>query len=323
MMYENKSQINRIVSHSLKSGNMVSDSVVSIQDNNKSWTFLPNSTPIQNVLFKPLFKIKKMVRRTLYTIKSESTIMYWSAAIMLLFFVGCFVGLLIDDRTLMGVNVWIKPLKFSISIGVYLLTVGYLVTKYPYSRKKKNIINHITAWMLVVEMGIIALQAYRGVQSHYNTSTPFDAILFMAMGVLTGTVVLIMALFIIDTIRLKLKTGKAMQWAILLGWCVIFFGSWVGGQMIAQLSHNIGVASGGAGLPLVNWSTIGGDLRIAHFFGLHGIQIIPFFGFWVSRKWKSSDRKQIIAVTLFALAYALWIGFTFYQAKQGMALIAQ
>ena len=131
-----------------------------------------------------------------------------------------------------------------------------------------------------------------------------------------------MALFIFDTVRLKLKTTKSIQWAILLGWLVVFFGSWVGGQMIGQLSNSVGVADGGAGLPLVNWSTDGGDLRIAHFFGLHGIQIIPLFALWVSDTWNSTNKNQIIAITVFGLLFASWIGFIFYQAEQGMPLIA-
>ena len=114
-----------------------------------------------------------------------------------------------------------------------------------------------------------------------------------------------------------------MQWAILLGWLFIFFGSWVGGQMIGQLGHTIGEGDGGAGLPLVNWSTIAGDLRIAHFFALHGLQIIPLFAVGVSSKWNFSMRNNIILVTIFSLIFASWIGFIFYQAKQGIPLIAQ
>ena len=91
--------------------------------------------------------------------------------------------------------------------------------------------------------------------------------------------------------------------------------------MISQLSHNVAVADGGAGLPLVNWSTVGGDLRIAHFFGLHGIQIIPLFAWWLSKKWKAAQTKQIVVVIAFGLLYAAWIGHTFYQAKQGIPLI--
>ena len=158
-------------------------------------------------------------------------------------------------------------------------------------------------------------------QSHYNRSNSFDSLIYTAMGILIAINVLIMALFIFDTIRLKLKTPRLLQWAILLGWLILFFGSLVGGLMISKMSHNIGIEDGGPGLPLVNWSTIAGDLRVAHFFGLHGLQIIPIFGLLIFNKWKTTIRNQIIIVTIFGLVYALWIGYTFYQAKQGLPFI--
>ena len=265
--------------------------------------------------------IRKLTSQLLGTVRKYSPVLFWIVMTSFILALICFVGLIIDDRTLMGVNVWLKPLKFSISTGIYVLTLGYLITLYPYSNRKKRIINGIVSWTMIVELGIIVYQGARGVQSHYNMSSAFDGILYGSMGILVGVNVIIMFLFIIDTIRLKLKTEKSIQWAILIGWLVVFFGSWVGGQMIGQLAHSVGVADGGAGIPLLNWSTIAGDLRVAHFFGLHGIQIIPLFALWLVKKWKAPSRKQIIAVTFFGLFYAAWIGYTFYQAKQGMALI--
>ncbi|RRQ47524.1 hypothetical protein DZC72_17470 [Maribacter algicola] len=262
------------------------------------------------------------LKRLFLIVKDQSPIVYWVAIIISLLGLGCVFGLFIDDRTLLGVNVWLKPLKFSISIAIYLITVGYLITKYPYSNKKKAIINHITAWTLLLEFLIIFYQGSKGVQSHYNMATPFDGILFMFMGVFVGINVLTMVLFVADTLRLKLKVTRPVQWAIFLGWLIVLLGSWIGGQMISQLGHSVGVVDGEKGLPFVNWSVKGGDLRVAHFFALHSIQIIPLFAMWMGHKRKLRHRTQILIVTVFAFMLALMIGYVFYQAKQGIPFVA-
>ena len=263
----------------------------------------------------------RYIRSVKTILKEQSPFLYYVVLIHLLLMIPCMIGMVVDERTLIGINVWTKPLKFAISGLIYIATVGFLVTLYPYSPRKKSIISNTVAATMLIELLIIVMQGARGVRSHYNMESALDGILFALMGIFVGINVLIMALFIFDTIRKKLNTTKAIQWSILLGWLVVFFGSWIGGQMIGQMAHNVGVADGGAGLPLVNWSTVAGDLRVAHFFGLHGLQVIPLFAFVISKKWKDADTKQIIIVTIFGLLYASWIGYTFYQAKQGMPFI--
>lgn len=263
----------------------------------------------------------KHLKSIIHTVKKESPILFTIVVIHLIGAMICIGGLFIDERTLMGINVWVKPLKFCVSGAIYIFTVGFLMTIYPYSQKKKNILNNIVSWTLLLEIGIIVYQAARGVRSHYNQESLFDGLLFAAMGILIAINVLLMILFAFDALRLKLKTTKSIQIAMLLGWILVIVGSWVGGQMISQMSHTVGVADGGEGLPLVNWSTVAGDLRIAHFFGLHSIQIIPLFAWILAKKWKASNKYQIITVLIFGLLYAAWIGHMFYQAKQGLPLL--
>lgn len=262
-----------------------------------------------------------LLKQALREVRQESPKLYWIGMINLIGALVCIPLLFIDDRTLMGVNIWIKPLKFLISVGIYILTVGYYITFYPFSRIKKHIIRNIVAWTLLVENTIVVTQATRGVQSHYNTSTALDGILFGMMGILIAINVMVMAFFVIETIRLKLKVSRPIQWAILAGWLITIFGSWIGGQMIGQMAHNVGIEDGGPGLPLLNWSTVAGDLRVGHFFGLHGLQIVPLFAFLIHRYLDWSKSKQTIAVLLFALLYFLGIAATFYQAAQGQPLI--
>ncbi len=264
----------------------------------------------------------KQLRHVIRTVRSESPILFTIAMFHFLGALICIGGLLIDERTLMGVNVWLKPLKFSISVGIYILTVGFLTTLYPFSNLKRNIINNIVSFTLLLEVGIICFQGARGVQSHYNQSSLFDGILFGMMGLLIAINVLVMAFLAIETLRLKMKVPRPVQWAILMGWLIVIFGSWIGGQMISQMAHNVGIADGGEGLPIVNWSTLGGDLRVAHFFGLHAIQVVPLFALLINRKWKVSVRTQNLVVVVFGLLYFAWIAYTFYQAKQGMPFIS-
>ena len=141
-----------------------------------------------------------------------------------------------------------------------IFTVGFFLTLYPYSYLKKNILRNIVSWSLFLEIGIIVFQGGRGVKSHFNLSTPIDGLLYAAMGIMVTINVLLMGLFLFDAIRLKLNVNKEIKWAIILGWLIIILGSWIGGQMLSQLSHTVGGADGGPGLPLVNWSTIAGDL---------------------------------------------------------------
>ncbi len=263
----------------------------------------------------------RSLQHVFQTVKTESPILYGIVMFHFALALFCVVGWIFDSRMVTGLNVWVKPMKFSISGGIYVLTAGYLITLYPFSKRKKNIVNNIISWTMALEICIVVFQAARGVRSHFNHDSLLDGLLFASMGILISIIVLTMVFFIIETIRLRLYTSRSVQWAILLGWLVVLFGSWVGGQMIGQMSHNVGVADGGEGLPWINWSTVAGDLRVAHFFGLHGIQIIPLFALGLTRKWNSSEMVKSITVILFGLLYASWIAFTFYQAKQGMPLV--
>ena len=218
------------------------------------------------------------------TVKRESPILYGIVIFHFLLALGCLVGWMLDERMLAGLNVWVKPMKFSISGGIYVLTCGFLITLYPFSKRKKNIVNNIISWTMALEICIVVFQAARGVRSHYNQSSAFDGILFGMMGLLIAIIVCTMVFFIIETVRLKLDTPRPVQWGILLGWLVVLYGSWVGGQMIGQMAHNVGVADGGEGLPWINWSTIAGRSSHCPFFWIAWHSNNPFIRIGTNQK---------------------------------------
>ena len=63
-------------------------------------------------------------------------------------------------------------------------------------------------------------------------------------------------------------------------------------------AHTVGAPDGGPGLPVANWSENHGDLRVAHFIGLHGMQIIPLIGWWLLRRKRLSEQQRTRLVWL-------------------------
>lgn len=51
--------------------------------------------------------------------------------------------------------------------------------------------------------------------------------------------------------------------------------------MGSRLSHTVGGTDGEEGIGFLNWSRKYGDLRIAHFLGMHALQGIPLLSFYV------------------------------------------
>src|SRR6476469_5645208 len=54
--------------------------------------------------------------------------LFWFAAAMVVTAAAAVIGLGVDDRVLVGVPVWTKPLKFALSCGLYTLTLAWMLS---------------------------------------------------------------------------------------------------------------------------------------------------------------------------------------------------
>lgn len=239
----------------------------------------------------------------------------------LVFLMGGFAMLaltLIDDTQILGINRWIKPLKFYFSISIFMWTIALYLNYLRDSHRFSQIVSWTMIAIFVIEMAAVTAQAFRGTTSHFNIATPLDRVIFATMGIAIAlNTILVLALLVVY-FKSHIEVSNTVLWGMRLGLLLFLAGSLQGGFMSAQLGHTVGAADGGPGLPLTNWSTVAGDLRVAHFLGLHSLQAIPLLAVALERIQVASP----LLLTLgFAAIYIVFFVLLFVQALLGRPFI--
>ena len=246
-------------------------------------------------------------------------------------------GLVLDGRTVTGSPVWLKPAKFAVSTAIFVFTIAWLLKYITVWPRVMRAVANIMATVFVAEVGIIAFQAARGVPSHFNASSRFDGALFSIMGVAIGILWLATVAVLAALMRQRFE-NPAWGWWLRLGVLITVIGSAAGGSMlrmtpeqlaakragarlVAVGGHTVGAPDGGPGLPGTGWSTEHGDLRIAHFFGLHGMQVLPFLGWFATRR-RYTLAVQTRLAFVAAVSYTALIAIVWWQALRGQSIVA-
>ncbi|HLU07671.1 MAG TPA: hypothetical protein VKZ91_14025 [Woeseiaceae bacterium] len=228
-----------------------------------------------------------------------------------------FVGLVTDDRLIMGVNAWLKPAKFMFSIAVYVWTVAWFSKYIRRPRWLLSSVSVVISATMIVESTCILLQAARGTTSHYNVATDFDAAIFQTMGIMIGIDMFMAVVILFMFSRPSIRLRPVYLWSIRAGIVIFLAGGAIGGTMVAHGAHTFGAPDGGPGLPFLNWSTVGGDLRIAHGLALHALQILPLTGYAISC-WSAVPRTAT-KFALLAIVVVAYAAAVFMLYRQGIA----
>jgi hypothetical protein len=254
-------------------------------------------------------------------LRRRSRVLFVVALVNLVFAVVFTALMQLDGRTILGRNVWTKPWKFATSIAIFTATMGWLLPSMSLSDRVERIAPRIIGAAMLVEITLISTQAARGVQSHFNKATALDTAIFAVMGTTITISTLVVTYVLWRSVRDPPDLAPAYLWGIWTGVFLFVLASFEGGLMIANGSHSVGVPVGGPGLPLLNWSLTGGDLRIAHFVGLHALQVLPLTGYVAARRDELSTRQSLGVVGLVAVCYSTLVGGTFVWALLGNPLL--
>ncbi len=243
---------------------------------------------------------------------------------------------LTEPTVLDGAPLWAKPLKFGLSFLALGPTLLWIYARVDRTRAVRALLE-LTGWAMVLEAVLITGQAARGRASHFNNETALDAAVFAVMGAAVGVFALAVAGLGLALTRSRLGTAP-LALAVRLAVLLMLGGSIVGFLMPSPRpgqdaegprigAHSVGGADGGAGLPLLGWSSEHGDLRVAHFLGLHGLQVLPLVALalaWLAAEHRLdvSLRRQRLVVGLAASAWAGLTVVALVQALRAQPVIA-
>ena len=210
--------------------------------------------------------------------------LFWLAVICVAVAVALIPLWILDSRTLLGVSVWEKPIKFYISVAIFSFTYSWLSSFLTRGGRWVKLTGLVIAVSLSVENVLILAMASMGETSHFNVSTPTAIAIWSIMAtfisfVLFATIFISLMIMFQKQQEINLKLALALgSINTAVGMGLAYLMTWPTANQLANYqgiagAHAVGVSDGGPGLPFLGWSTVAGDLRVGHFFGLHSIQV--------------------------------------------------
>ena len=216
----------------------------------------------------------------------------------------------VDPRTLeSGVSVWVKPAKFLSSVGIFALTAAWLFGCVRPERRSSRPMRAVVFLIVVAgsfELAWIAWQGANGLESHFNNDTALYSVMYSLMG-------LFAVLLLGTTLPLAWEIGRRPASGLSRDFLP---GGGLGAYIRPPPGHAVG-AEGGH-LPMFGWNRSGGDLRIAHFLGIHAEQAIPLLAFMVAGAAPRLRWSAVIGGTTLYVALTLAV---FAQAIAGRPLL--
>jgi hypothetical protein len=283
----------------------------------------PSDRATTKTFSKIIHELREDVRSRyqLHRRSNATNVLVWTIYLELMLMVVLLTLLPFDTVQVGGRYRLIKPLNFSMSMAMYLATVVILLDHLRASMWWKKVISWGISICILTAITCITMQAVRGTTSHFNNSTPFDSTVSSLMDIvdpLNSAFVLVLLIFALQS---RYNVSRSSQLGIVFGIILFLAGSVIGGVMVAHGQSVVGAAPGGPGLPVVNWSTTGGDFRVAHFLGIHALQVLPMSGWLIERLKDLPGRAKPTAVVAVSAGYVVLMGFVFMQAINGVPLV--
>lgn len=238
----------------------------------------------------------------------QSRVLYTTGFIHFVLAVVFLLMMGIDTRTVQLESVWLKPFRFAVSIGLFTWTFAWFsgfVQKYI---RTIRILNWMIAACMFIEIILISMQSVRGVDSHFNVSTPFNATVFSIMGGVIGFNAIVIAVWFIVYSFFE-KGGEEYRSSVIWGLLLFLLGNF-SGYLLTRYGWPSTEAETIQHMPLTDWKMNLKDLRISHALGLHAIQVLPLCRYVIGRLRWNRVMVHFVGVT-YGIVYVVAVIYGF------------
>jgi hypothetical protein len=223
---------------------------------------------------------------------------YVVGACLLLSGVAHFVVFLVDGGPWEGPVSWRKPVTFGLSFGLTLITLVWVTTWIRQGERARS----VTLWLFtaasVMEVGLISLQAWRGVPSHFNSETGFDRVIATSLAVGGGLILVSVLTITVAALRAGSVARPDMRLAVRAGLLLLVVALAFGAAMIVR-----GISAVRAGDADLAYTTAGAFKPI-HAVAMHAILVLPGIA-WVLGFTRWTDLLRLRVVQLGTTGYGL------------------
>lgn len=194
-----------------------------------------------------------------------------------------------------------KPATFGLSFGLTLATITWVASFLDLAARVRALLLGAFSAASVLETALVSLQAWRGVPSHFNVETSFDA--WVARSLAAGGVVLVVVILALTVAAFRRSTTLpiSLRVAVQVGFAALVGAVLVGAFMIAR-----GMTLVFSGDPQAAYTT-GGALKPTHAVLMHAILVLPALA-WLLSFVNWTEQRRLGVVLAAAAGYAIVAG---------------
>jgi hypothetical protein len=182
-----------------------------------------------------------------------------------------------------------KAMTFGVSFGLTLVTIVWVTSFLRLTHRMRAAVLGAFTVACALETALVTLQAWRGVPSHFNLETPFDATIARLLAAGGFALVAIIATLTIAAFRANPSMPGSLRMAIRIGFLTLCASLITGTMMIGK-----GMSLVFAGHPQAAYAT-GGFLKPTHAVTMHAIVVLPLLAWALSFvDWTERHRQRVV-----------------------------